>query len=207
MLTEEEQKLLSVAYQNQLGLLRIPWRTTAAKAQKEESAGSKFAKLAREYKERIEREYEAVCRDLISLVDKYLLPRAVDPRERVFYLKLQADYYRRIAEIVTAGQKRMDATQCAHRLYIKAAEKAASLPPTNALRLNLELNYATFCSEILGLPELAIKIARTGFESAVDTIERLDNEDFEEATLIMNLLRDSITTHFGIVDANDQDDN
>lgn len=41
-----------------------------------------------------------ICDELLQLVDKYIMPNCVSADSRVFFLKLNADYLRYVAEYV-----------------------------------------------------------------------------------------------------------
>ena len=75
-LTNEERNLLSVAYKNVVGARRSSWRVISSIEQRmegtEESKG-----LAKTYREKIEKELKDICEDVLSLLDKYLIPLSV----------------------------------------------------------------------------------------------------------------------------------
>ena len=73
-LSSEERNLLQVAYKNAVGLRRIAWR-----AAKKASITNKFAPYNEhivEYMNRLENELVNICKDLLNLIAKHLMPRA-----------------------------------------------------------------------------------------------------------------------------------
>ena len=52
---------------------------------------------------KLEEECVELCKDMLTLIQKYLLPRSrkysEDVENQVYYLKLQADYFRYVAEV------------------------------------------------------------------------------------------------------------
>ena len=54
----------------------------------------KKQQMAKEYREKIEKELREICGDVLSLLDKYLIPKASNAESKVFYLKMKGDYYR-----------------------------------------------------------------------------------------------------------------
>ena len=63
-LSNEERNLLSVAYKNIVGVRRSSWRVISSIEQKTESNERKQA-MAREYREKIERELRDICKDVL----------------------------------------------------------------------------------------------------------------------------------------------
>jgi hypothetical protein len=67
------------------------------------------------------------------------------------------------------------------------------LPPTNPIRLGLALNYSVFFYEILNEPQQACGLAKTAFDDAISELDSLQEEQYKDATLIMQLIRDNLT--------------
>lgn len=97
-LTNEERNLLSVAYKNVVGARRSSWRVISSIEQKTEGSERKQT-MAREYREKIETELRDICKDVLALLDKFLIPKASNAESKVFYLKMKGDYYRYLAEV------------------------------------------------------------------------------------------------------------
>ncbi len=70
---------------------------------------------------------------------------------------------------------------------------AEELPVTNPIRLRVALSLSQFYLEILGSPEEAIQTAKNAFDAALPQIDGLSEEDYDEATLLLQLLRDNLT--------------
>ena len=79
--------------------------------------------------------------------------------------------------------------------YEKATKVAVDegLPPTNPIRLGLALNYSVFFYEILNEPQAACGLAKTAFDDAISELDSLQEEQYKDATLIMQLIRDNLT--------------
>ena len=70
-LSNEERNLLSVAYKNVVGARRSSWRVISSIEQKTEGSEKKQA-MAKEYREKIEKELNDICGDvLVSAVCLY----------------------------------------------------------------------------------------------------------------------------------------
>ena len=150
-LTLEERNVLCVAYKNAVGMRRIAWR--AARAAKKIPKYKRYEKEMLEYVKKLEEELVNMCKDILNLINRHLLPkakRAGAVESEVFYLKLQGDYFRYVAE-VGDGERLEKATERALDSYNKATEKAeeGALAAAEPTRLALLLNFAVFCHESL----------------------------------------------------------
>jgi len=65
-LSNEERNLLSVAYKNVVGARRSSWRVISSIEQKTDSNEHKQS-MAKEYREKIEKELEDVCQDVLVI--------------------------------------------------------------------------------------------------------------------------------------------
>jgi 14-3-3 protein beta/theta/zeta len=61
--------------------------------------------MAREYREKVETELREICQEVLSLLDKFLIPKASNAESKVFYLKMKGDYYRYLAEVATGDTR------------------------------------------------------------------------------------------------------
>jgi len=147
----------------------------------------------KEYKTQIEQELHEYCTELLNLVKDYLLPNSQTAQVKVFFHKMMADYYRYIAEYASAVDKNL-ASQRAQQAYKDAQTLAnENLTNTHPVKLGLALNYSVFFYEIMQDPESACSMARTAFDEAISDLDNVEDEDYKDATLIMQLLRDNLT--------------
>mmetsp|Transcript_42208 Transcript_42208/g.99013 ORF Transcript_42208/g.99013 Transcript_42208/m.99013 type:complete len:318 (+) Transcript_42208:135-1088(+) len=190
-LTVEERSLLSVAYKNVVGARRASWKIISSIEQKETEEDKHG--LIKSYLSKVEKELSDICSDIIGLLDKYLIPSASEAEPKVFYLKMHGDYWRYLAEVAGA-EERKEAAEEALQAY-KAAQELAmdNLATTHPIRLGLALNFSVFYYEILALPEQACALAKQAFDDAITDLDSLSEESYKDATLIMQLLRDNLT--------------
>ena len=90
-LTMEERKLLSVAYNNTLGVRYTSWRAMSCLEQKAKESDSDkvdMVKLTREYREEVEEELKNICDDAVKVVCNHLIPNTKDAESRVYYYKM-----------------------------------------------------------------------------------------------------------------------
>ncbi|RXM95691.1 14-3-3 protein eta [Acipenser ruthenus] len=117
--------------------------------------------MVRAYREKIEKELETVCNDVLSLLDKFLIKNCNDSQfeSKVFYLKMKGDYYRYLAEVAT-GEKKTAVVESSEASYKEAFEISKEhMQPTHPIRLGLALNFSVFYYEIQNAPEQACRAA------------------------------------------------
>lgn len=194
-LNVEERNLLSVAYKNVVGARRASWRVLSSIETKEKEKGDsdKVADIS-SYRQKVEEELEKICQELLTLLKDSLLPNDNTAEGKVFYLKMAGDYYRYLAEFAV-GEDRSGKAQQANEKYKEATETATTegLPSTNPIRLGLALNYSVFFYEILNQPQDACNLAKSAFDEAISELDSLPEEQYKDATLIMQLIRDNLT--------------
>ncbi|KAK6429770.1 hypothetical protein LTR95_014080 [Oleoguttula sp. CCFEE 5521] len=193
-LTVDERNLLSVAYKNVVGTRRASWRIISSIEQKEEAKGSdQHVGIIRSYRQKIEKELEQVCEDVLNVLDESLIPKAETGESKVFYHKMKGDYHRYLAEFAS-GDKRKTAATAAHEAYKNATDVAQTeLTPTHPIRLGLALNFSVFYYEILNSPDRACHLAKQAFDDAIAELDSLSEDSYRDSTLIMQLLRDNLT--------------
>ncbi|XP_071372783.1 14-3-3 protein beta/alpha-A-like isoform X2 [Centroberyx affinis] len=191
-LSNEERNLLSVAYKNVVGARRSSWRVVSSIEQKTEGSDKKQA-MAKDYREKIEKELQEICNDVLGLLDKYLIPNASPAESKVFYLKMKGDYFRYLAEVAVGDEKNciIDKSQEAYKDAFDISAK--DMQPTHPIRLGLALNFSVFYYEILNAPERACELAKNAFDDAIAELDSLSEDSYKDSTLIMQLLRDNLT--------------
>lgn len=193
-LSIDERNILSVAYKNVVGARRTSWRVVNSIEHKEERRGNASNKSAAErYRSEVEEELKRFCDDILHVVDADLIPRSANSESRVFYEKMKGDYYRYISEIAQ-GSAKEDAANKAEENYTRAYEIAKNdLPPTHPTRIGLALNFSVFYYEIKKEHEKSCNMAKTAFDEAIPELDNIPEENYKDATLILQLLRDNLT--------------
>ena len=191
-LTKDERNILSAGYKNIISDKRAAWRLLNSMERKEEKKNSPQVTSIKEIKESIERELNKICDEIQKIIDKYLVPNALDSENKVFFLKLKADYYRYKCEFAT-GKEFDDACEKAEKVYKEAYEMAnKDLPIANSTRLGLALNYSVFYYEIKGLKEEACSIAKNAFDESMKVLDDLEKSKAKDTLLIIQLLKENL---------------
>jgi len=147
----------------------------------------------KQYRLLIENELQSICNDILSILDKRLIPNANTGEAKTFYYKMKGDYCRYLAEF-SSGNSRKEAAENALLAYRAASDIATTeLAPTHPTRLGLALNFSVFYYEILNSPDRACRLSKAAFDDAIAELDSLAEENYKDSTLIMQLLRDNLT--------------
>ena len=192
-LTKEERNLLSAGYKNIISDKRSSWRLLNNMERKEEEKkNTTQSAYIKEIKDKIETELNQICAQIQSVIDKYLIPNATDVENKVFYLKLKADYYRYKCEFAN-GKEFDDACDNAEKVYKEAYDLSnKEMPITNSTRLGLDLNFSVFYYEIKGLKEEACTIAKNAFDESMKSLDDLEKSKAKDTLLIIQLLKENL---------------
>lgn len=206
-LSVEERNLLSVAYKNVIGARRASWRIITSIEHKEENKGNaSHVDITKEYRGKIERELNKICKDILEILDNNLIESAQSDESKVFYYKMKGDYHRYLAEFSSEEEKK-EASQKSLEAYTQATEIAKNLTSTHPIRLGLALNFSVFYYEIFNSPERACDLAKKAFDEAIAELDTLNEDSYKDSTLIMQLLRDNLTLWKSDHDGEDAEEN
>merc|ERR1712057_46498 len=199
-LSVEQRNLISVGYKNLMSARRTAWRVTAQSIDMEREPALKQKGM--EYQEKIATELKGLVTAVVNdVVGKFVKgpSAAVNTEVLVFFHKMEGDYNRYGAEI-TDGEEKKEFAGKAEAAYAKATklgmdpeDGGLNLPPTNPIRLGLALNYSVFMYEILEEKNKAMEVAKSAFDDAIAKIDELDEEQYRDSTLIMQLLKDNLS--------------
>ncbi|KAF5400915.1 Multifunctional chaperone [Paragonimus heterotremus] len=189
-LGNEERNLLSVAYKNVVGARRSAWRIISGMIKPE--LPEEKLKCTKDYRTRMVKELNDICNEVLKLLTDYLTPNAVSNESKVFYKKMEGDYYRYLAEVAGA-EDRERVVASSLDAYEKAMVIAKELHSAHPIRLGLALNFSVFHYEIKNSPQEACRLAEDAFSEAMTGLDDLQEDSYKDSTLIMQLLRDNLT--------------
>jgi len=188
----EERNLFSLAYRLNISEKKTSWRLASSLENKELLKEHPHANLVVQLRKTIEAELKELCSDCFDFIDNNLLKSYHTAQSRVFFTKLKGDNYRYLIECGNEEERSEVIEKCVEA-YEQATEIAeAELKATDQVRLRLALHFAIFCSDMLGNGAMCKQIAKKAFDDALEKIDEIDDEDYKETTLTMQLLRDNI---------------
>ncbi len=99
-----------MAYKNVVGARRASWRVLSSIEAKEKEKGDEGKVTAiGAYREKVERELQTICKELLDVLEKHLLPEDKTAEGQVFYWKMAGDYWRYLAEFATTEDRKVKA--------------------------------------------------------------------------------------------------
>ncbi|GJV33774.1 14-3-3-like protein, partial [Tanacetum coccineum] len=118
-----------------------------------ERASGEFTKslkcLIKEYRSTIETKLNKICDGILGLFELHVVPSA---ESKIFYLKMNGDYFRYLAMFKTGSDRK----EAAESTLISLSDLALTRP----IRLGLALNFSVFYYEILNSPDHACNLAK-----------------------------------------------
>lgn len=193
-ITIEERNLFSTAYKNAVGSRRASWRILRAIVRKEKASGNEVnATYAKEFCTNVEHEIQQLCNGVLTTLDEHLIGSTTEAEEKVFYIKMKADYLRYIAEF-SDGDQKLETAENARKMYAEAQSVAESdLMVTHPIRLGLALNFSVFLFDVLQNKGEACNMARSAFEHAIGGLDKAEDGSYKETTVLMQMLRDNLS--------------
>ncbi len=187
--SSDERNLLSVAFKNLISSKRAACRTIAAIEQNPKY--TKYTQALSSYKSNIESKLTADCQKIIDMIQNKVLSKPLNGGEsKAFFIKMQGDYYRYIAENAK-GHLLEQVKQLALKAYDEANKIV--LPPCNPIKLGLALNFSVFYYEVMKNHKAACELADQALQEALDKIDELEEDDFRDAKSIIELLKENLT--------------
>ena len=187
-LSKEERNILGSGYKNIISDKRNSLRTINSLEKK-----NIFQNIyIKEIKEKIEKELSIILIEIQKILDKHLIPNAIDIENKIFYLKLKADFLRYKCEISYSKELEENIIKT-EKIYKEATDMAnKELNINNSTRLGLALNYSVFYYEIKKAKEEAINIAKNAFDEAMKIIDDLEISKAKDTLLIIQMLKENL---------------
>ncbi|KAL3116701.1 hypothetical protein niasHT_000779 [Heterodera trifolii] len=189
-LNESERKSLAVAYRKAVAGQRYAWRAISTFLEKGNDATERQLEMTKELLNKIERDVEEKCREIVDLLDRLLLKEAANDEAKVFYLKLKADHFRYLAE---TRAENTDVVEKSKQAYQEAFDMAKDkLSPLHPTRLTVALNFAILLFEVQNLPAEACQLATQAYEDAFNEKKSKPEAACPDSVTIMELLQDNL---------------
>jgi hypothetical protein len=186
-MTADERNLMSVAYKNVIGQRRTAWRQFQYDL---DQSPPENKPAIQEYINQVSEEILEISQNVLALLEDTLIHKGEQSEEQVFFLKMAGDYYRYLTESHPKDEYKEKCKDFYTEAFAIAKDQ---LQATHPIRLGLALNFSVCYYEILKQPDMACELAKTAFDDAISKLDYLEETDYRDATLIMQLLRDNLT--------------
>jgi 14-3-3 protein epsilon len=181
-LTSEEQTLFSVAFKNAAGALRSAYRSVEPE--------TRHTAVIVNYQRILQDRLRTLAEECVGILTGLLQSPSISNKDRVLYYKLKGDFCRYIAEMNPAKSRYSAWANDSYKQADSIAKQ--SLPTNDSVRLSLALNWSVCIYEILKEPKQAGKVATAAFDGAINELDELNEQEYMDATLILQLIRDNI---------------
>ena len=190
-LTKEEKNIFYNSNKYIINSKRCSLRSTHLIEEKEKKHSSQYIPIVTNFKNILESEIIDVCKNIINLINNYLLKKTITDESKIFYLKMKGDYCRYLCEIINSNENQNYIDE-SEKSYKEANDLAQNLPWTNSIRLGLSLNYSVFYYEIKKNVNQAIKIGKEAIKGAKKQFDKIKEEENKDSALTLQALKENI---------------
>ncbi|EJD35703.1 chaperone protein [Auricularia subglabra TFB-10046 SS5] len=183
-LSINERSLVSIAFQNNMSRLRRSRRILLS------IQGATPDERTKGFIAKVEAEILALGNEVLGLLEKGFLPRASNDEAKVFYIKMQADHRRYLAETFPSDASQAQLAKVSYDSAVEIASRV--LLSTDPLRLGLLLNASVFQYDIMRDVRGAWTMAKDAFDEALEGLDTLSEERYREAVIVLKLLRENL---------------
>ena len=187
----DEKELFFEAFKGYMGELRTTYDDTLT-AIRDNERDERDTTVERQYLGDLAQKINRTSDKVIDIMNSNLKLIGSDLKEKVYYLKMIADYNRYKAEVATEADVDRFVGE-AEKNYTSALEIASdNLSTVAPIRLAVALNASVFFKEIKGDRSRALAIASEAYHNALLNMEEVTSEKAADVTTIMQLLRSNM---------------
>ena len=159
--------------------------------EKEQKNPSEKLEIIKNYKNILEEDIKNICKNVITLINNFLLTKNILDESKIFYLKMKGDYYRYLCEIKSLKENKnyLDESE---KNYKMAVELAQNISWINPIKLSLYLNYSVFIYDIKKDAKKALQIAKDTVKNAKKLLDKLKEEEDKDAEMSIQTLKENI---------------
>ena len=188
-LNKDEKNIFYKSFKNIINSKRSAWRSADYMEEKEKN--DERITMIKNYKEILEKDIYDVCKNVIALINNFLLTKTILDESKIFFLKMKADYYRYLSEFQSLIENKnyLDESE---KNYKNAIELSQNISWINPTKLGLYLNYSVFYYENKKDTKKAIQIAKEAIKSAKKYSDKLKEEEDKDAEMSIQTLKENI---------------
>ena len=188
-LTKEEKNIFYKSFKYVVNSKRSAWLSINYLEEKEKN--DERMEIIKNYKNIIEKDILDICKNVITLINNFLLTKAVIDESKMFYLKMKGDYYRYLCEFKALNENK-NYLEESEKNYKNAIELSQNISWVSGAKLGLYLNYSVFFYEIKKDTKKAIQIAKEAVKSAKKYSDKIKEEEDKDAEITIQVLKENI---------------
>lgn len=188
-LTKDEKNIFYNSFKYIINSKRGAWQSANYIEEKEKNED--HISYIKNYKDILEKEIYDICKNVITLINNFLLTKTILDESKIFFLKMKGDYYRYLCEFKSLSENKNYADEC-EKNYKNAIELSQNISWINQTKLGLYLNYSVFYYEIKKDAKKAIHIAKEAIKSAKKYSDKLKEEEDKDAELSIQTMKENI---------------
>ena len=188
-LNKDEKNIFYKSFKNIINSKRSAWRSADYMEEKEKN--DERIAMIKNYKDILEKDIYDVCKNVIALINNFLLTKTILDESKIFFLKMKGDYYRYLSEFQSLIENKnyLDESE---KNYKNAIELSQNISWINPTKLGLYLNYSVFYYENKKDTKKAIQIAKEAIKSAKKYSDKLKEEEDKDAEMSIQTLKENI---------------
>ena len=188
-LTKEEKNIFYKSFKYVVNSKRSAWLSINYLEEKEKN--DERMEIIKNYKNIIEKDILDICKNVITLINNFLLTKAGIDESKMFYLKMKGDYYRYLCEFKALNENK-NYLEESEKNYKNAIELSQNISWIGTIKLGLYLNYSVFIYEIKKDTKKAIQIAKEAVKSAKKYSDKIKEEEDKDAEITIQVLKENI---------------
>ena len=188
-LNKDEKNIFYKSFKNIINSKRSAWRSADYMEEKEKN--DERIAMIKNYKDILEKDIYDVCKNVIALINNFLLTKTILDESKIFFLKMKADYYRYLSEFQSLIENKnyLDESE---KNYKNAIELSQNISWINPTKLGLYLNYSVFYYENKKDTKKAIQIAKEAIKRKKKYSDKLKEEEDKDAEMSIQTLKENI---------------
>ena len=150
-LNKDEKNIFYKSFKNIINSKRSAWRSADYMEEKEKN--DERIAMIKNYKDILEKDIYDVCKNVIALINNFLLTKTILDKSKIFFLKMKADYYRYLSEFQSLIENKnyLDESEKNYKNAIELSQNISWINPTKLGIIIVALNWNK--PKILQLPK------------------------------------------------------
>jgi len=188
-LTKDKKNIFYKSFKFIINSKRGAWYSANYMEEKEKN--DERMAIIKNYKEILEKDIFDICKNVINLINNFLITKTILDESKMFFFKMKGDYYRYLCEFKALSENKNYVDE-SEKNYKNAVELSQNISWINPIKLGLYLNYSVFFYEIKKDAKKAMQIAKEAIKSAKKYSDKLKEQEDKDAEITIQTLKENI---------------